>query len=89
VYAVQSGPDPRYLYAIGLSRRFGAEVVLAGAACLTLDEAKRVIDAAALRGLDGPDQILEIQQGRFHTRTVHPSWVRRLLLGATDGCARS
>ncbi len=86
VYLVHGGPCPRFAYTIGLSDTCGAEIVLAGAAFYSGVEVKRVIDDWASRLLknETSESIDHNGLGASFTRKVCPSWVRLLLLGATD-----
>lgn len=86
IYAVSGGAVPRYVYTIGNLDRLGFELIFAGAAAYSLDEAVRAVDKVALTGLQsgGGAQLLTPPQGRFDLRPVYQAWVQQLMLGAID-----
>lgn len=86
-YHVTGGPLPRFSYTIGLREALGAELLLAGITFYTVDELKRVIDSirAQLRGQSEREVPLPVEGlGTFTLRSAHASWIRELMLGATD-----
>lgn len=86
VYLVSGGPGPRYAYTIGLTPVLGAELLLAGSSHLETDQVYLALSKSAdwcLRSQAFPPS-LDCGLGRFSLEPVHPSWVSRLLLGASD-----
>jgi hypothetical protein len=79
---------PRFAYTVGLSESGNAEIVLPGAAFLTVEEVKRAIDAgvAAARqgGLVSGAGVDVAGLGSFRLGAVDSSWTAEMLLGAVD-----
>jgi hypothetical protein len=88
IYAIQGGESPRYLYTIGLKEVIGGEIVLAGAAHMSVADAGNLMDtiAKSLRAGAKPDDI-GIEKGRFGTFRLFEadhSWSELMLFGVYD-----
>jgi len=81
-----SGPLPRWAYTIGLDK--GGDLVLAGASAFLADDVERIINECAKQLDASPDwSKVEVDipdLGAFQLRQVEASWIKSLLLGATD-----
>lgn len=88
IYTVSGAPLPRFVYTIGVSQQFGAELVLAGASIYTANEAMCITSAIAgslSADVDLDQDVFEVESlGRFSLRSVDVSWSSCLLLGALD-----
>ena len=87
LYAIGAGVSPGFYYTIGLTEAVGYELVLAGAALYSLEEAGRLVNVIGqrLRRGAGPEGTHGVKGlGSFRLHEAHRSWVRRLLLGARD-----
>ncbi|KAB2896748.1 MAG: DUF4262 domain-containing protein [Kofleriaceae bacterium] len=88
VYLVSGGgPIPRFAYTIGLSETVGAELVFAGGAAFVNEELVHIVNRIAEgrrcdRALDAVFALDAL--GTFTLRAADTTWVRGLLLGATD-----
>jgi hypothetical protein len=86
-YVVSGETEPRFAYTIGLSRRFGTELILAGAIFYMLDDVRRIINdiAAKLESQHPTGQAFEVAScGTFSLGNVDASWATALMLGALD-----
>jgi hypothetical protein len=86
VYLVAQRVVPRFAYTIGLSRRVGAEIVLAGAIYYMAEEVLSIISAAAdALEADRARRDFAIDGlGRFSLRDAHESWTGTMMIGALD-----
>lgn len=88
VYIVAGGPSPRFAYTVGLRDSLGLDLVFAGGLLYSADETLEIINALAeyLRAsMDLPSEGIQVSAlGSFTLRRVDFSWVKALLLGATD-----
>jgi hypothetical protein len=88
LYLVQGGPDPRYIYSIGLSEAIGAELIFAGAAFYSANQGHEIVRrlASVLReSPNRPEADYSLGElGTFSLREVHPTWSSKLILGALD-----
>lgn len=86
VYVVAGGCAPRFAYTIGLTPSLGVELVLAGGAIFSADEARGILEAARrqLAAQRGVDRVSAGAAGEFTLRAVHATWSAALLLGAMD-----
>jgi hypothetical protein len=84
LYMVAGGSLPRFAYTIGLTERCGAELILAGAAYFSNDEATQILNEIASRGpADGA--IFELEGlGSLLLRKADAAWISELLPGAVD-----
>ncbi len=87
IYIVSGETEPRFAYTIGLSQRFGTELILAGAIFYMLDDVRRIINDIAVK-LDSQrpiEQTFEAAScGTFSLGNVDASWASALMLGALD-----
>jgi Domain of unknown function (DUF4262) len=87
-YIVTGGGSPRYAYTIGLSKSFGAELLIAGAYFYLQDELPKIIDAVVAklrRHIAWKEESVAVGQfGSFSFLGVHESWVTTMMLGALD-----
>jgi hypothetical protein len=89
VYIVAGGDaTPRFAYTIGLSRRLGFELILAGGVTFDRDEVLRII-AVVVSELSKPNRALDKRVsvdslGDFSLRPVHATWPKDFVLGALD-----
>ena len=88
LYLVQGGPNPRYIYSIGLRDAIGAELIFAGAAFYSANQGFEVVRRLASM-LKEPSSRSEAdyslgELGTFSLREVHPTWSSKLILGALD-----
>jgi hypothetical protein len=90
LYLVSGSAAPRFAYTIGLSERFGFELILAGAFFYLNDEVVDIVNEIALKLEPGRDREafrFEIgSYGSFTLRKVDPTWARTFMLGACDYC---
>jgi hypothetical protein len=89
IYVVGIGPLPRFAYTIGLSEKsVGAEFILPGAITLPITEVTQLLnDLSALAqsgDFDTSSSYALPNVGTVRLGSVHPTWTRRLLLGAAD-----
>lgn len=89
VYLVKGGLSPRFAYTIGLSERFGAELVFAGDALCDASDVHRAIAACAERAFVLGDRIDVPHLGSVSAGPVLPEWSTELVLGAMDYLQRS
>lgn len=86
-YSVSGGDIPRFVYTIGLREKFGAELCVAGAGSLLLDDVLEALRAIISKLETSPrfeDPIPVAGLGGVGLRAMHPSWTEQLLLGAID-----
>ena len=89
-YVIFGGAVPRFVYSIGLSESVGSELIVAGCSFYSVDEVRRIMDAALAQLAELPPverlgaQIEVDSLGGFSLREVDTSWCRFLLLGALD-----
>lgn len=87
IYTVLEGSSPSFTYTIGLTESHGAELVLPGAVIFDNDAVLRILHAfhRKWKGTKDKTRKLAVKGCGFLTlRPAHPTWVRRLLLGARD-----
>lgn len=85
VYLISgNSPLPRYVYTIGLSERIGAEIILAGAAFFSGDEAVRIVNGIAAEWSADRTSFALGSLGGFSLRKADPTWINTLMLGALD-----
>lgn len=88
LYVVTGGAVPRFAYTIGLRELFGCELILAGALIYSNNDVSEIFDHlfAHLKEHNlGEGRGIDMGSlGKFSLRSVHPSWVGRMLLGALD-----
>jgi hypothetical protein len=86
VYIVDGGPSPRFSYTIGLSQRYGGELILAGAAFFSNEETVQIINhiAAKLGSGEPWNTSFKLALGAFSLRGSDLTWTSKLMLGALD-----
>ena len=88
IYLVSGGTSPRFSYSIGLSKKVGFELVIAGATFYSAEEVKLIINEMAnkLESQIAWDELrVEIASlGKFILRKMDKSWSAALMLGALD-----
>lgn len=88
IYVVSAGTEPRFAYTIGLSKRLGAELILAGAIFYMYDDVGQIIkDIAAKLDSQRPVEKATFEvasYGTFSLGSVDASWATALMLGALD-----
>jgi hypothetical protein len=88
VYLVGGGPDPRFVYTIGLSEAVGFELIFAGGTFYHAKEAFEIIErlASILKDTSNGSQTEHAlgDMGTFSLREAHPSWSSKLIWGAMD-----
>jgi len=88
VYLVTGGPDPRFVYTIGVSEALGVELIFAGGTFFSGKQVHEIIDrmASVLRETPSRSQADHSfgELGAFTLREVHPTWSSKLILGAID-----
>jgi hypothetical protein len=87
LYSVSGGGTPRFVYSIGPSQSLGAELVLAGAASFTANEAFAILNDVVEQLREGArwTEDFDVEShGRFRLASVHDSWSSMMLLGALD-----
>ncbi|MBV9931850.1 MAG: DUF4262 domain-containing protein [Alphaproteobacteria bacterium] len=91
VTVVQQHLVPRYAYTIGLSERYDLELIVAGCYIYSLDDILNIIKVAqASLPYETNDLSITVDNlGSFSLRTVHPTWLAPMLLGALDYYKRS
>ncbi|WP_263415886.1 DUF4262 domain-containing protein [Terriglobus albidus] len=87
-YLVAGAPLPHFAYTIGLSPKFGAELIFAGGYFYPAEAGPRILDAMVVNisanGLEpGVDTHLP-PYGSFSLRAVHSTWSEMMILGALD-----
>lgn len=88
ITCVLGGESPRYLYTIGLSAQTGFELVFAGQVQIPTKTVKTLLNRIS-KVLEGGKSVkklsLDFQKlGRFTLSQAHPSWSKRMVLGALD-----
>ena len=88
LYVVSGGQVPRYAYTIGLSPRFGRELIFAGGIIFMHREIIDVIRSAVQMMTPGEKAFSSPfavdSQGIFSLRECDTSWTDELMLGASD-----
>ena len=88
LYLVQGGPNPRYIYSIGLRDAIGAELIFAGAAFYSANQGGEIVRRLASMLRESPNRSEADyslgELGTFSLREVHPTWSSKLILGALD-----
>jgi hypothetical protein len=88
LYLVRGGPNPRYIYSIGLKDALGAELIFAGAAFYSANQGFEVVRRLASMLKESPNRSKADyslgELGTFSIREVHPTWSSKLILGALD-----
>jgi hypothetical protein len=88
IYTVQQGNLPQYSYTIGLKKKFGFELILAGGIYFFVDQIGQIINEIVTQlrtnssGLNGHFFVKGC--GCFSLVQAHPTWTNKLLLGAFD-----
>jgi hypothetical protein len=79
--------EQRFAYTIGLTETIGAELVLAGTAGYSIEEAGEILDTLSGRLTSGPEDGRRVRVaglGSFELRALRQVWIQGLLLGARD-----
>jgi hypothetical protein len=88
LYVVTGEQQPRYAYTIGLTQRFGFELVFAGGIFFIYKDVSKIFAGIVqqLATLEAPDNAARVVEpyGSFSFRPCDTSWVRLLMLGAMD-----
>lgn len=86
VYVVAGGgPLPRFAYTIGVSEKWGIELLFAGASFFTTDEATSILNEIARSPDIRSSERFEINGlGSFSLRAADSTWTAPLLLGLHD-----
>src|SRR5260370_1036179 len=87
VYRIFSSTSPAYLYTIGLTEKFGAELLFVGGAFYVDEELHYIVDRSAEKlanGQDASSRLVIEDSGSFTLRKVDESWIQSFMLGAID-----
>ncbi len=89
VTMVAGGAVPRFAYTIGLSRRYGFELIIGGCYFYLANQVGLIVNQIAESPQLGTTFIaggftVETDLGLFRLDPVHDSWSKRLILGALD-----
>ena len=87
---VSGGPEPRYAYTIGLTERYGLELILAGGIYYLSNDVYTIINGIAeqiskadLAELENRLFLIDLL-GEFKLELVHPSWSGITMFGVGD-----
>ncbi|TMO31197.1 MULTISPECIES: hypothetical protein [Pseudoalteromonas] len=87
VYTISGGSSPRFLYTIGLYEKVRFELLFAGGAYFSAEEAREVITVASECLEANPTAssfTMENISGQFKLQKAELSWSKKLPLGALD-----
>lgn len=86
VTLVNGGQNPNFSYSVGLSEKFGFELIIAGG-FKSMKENEFVFEHVYQKLLSGStvnSQFLLFESDVFYLSTVDPSWCKKLMLGVYD-----
>lgn len=87
VYVVQQGNCPRYIYTIGLTKKIGFEIIMAGCSIYQLDHAVGLVNDFAKMAIENAGNLqsnVELDGKEYGIGLCHESWSNRLMLGYLD-----
>ena len=88
VYQIVGGASPRFSYTIGISQIANFELIIAGASFYSSDDEYEIIKqivSSLNSGLNWQEARVEVDNlGYFTLKSVHTSWVKKMMYGALD-----